>query len=97
MFDEQLQRGMDWVAARLARLSEGQGVDIRPLGWDVDTAEFDPRHHHYVVSLNGRRHVATFDDDDLGEVPDDPRMQLVVDGDLRAFLNDELRGSFLLG
>jgi len=39
--------------------------------------------------------VVTFDDADLEDVPSDPSLRIMVDGDLRAFLNDQLRGRYL--
>ena len=85
---------MDWVETRLSGLAEGQDVTIKPRGWKTDNIDFTGR-RHYVVLLNGQRQVVTFDDADLEEVPSDRRLQIIVEGDLRAFLNDQLRGSDL--
>ena len=46
-------------------------------------------HSHFVVSLNGQRRVVTFDEADLENMPDDPRLQILIEGDLRAFLSDD--------
>ena len=96
MQEKQMRAGMDWVEARLSGLAEGQEVTIKPRGWEADTITFAGR-RHFVVLLNGERHVVTFDDADLEDVPSDPRLQIMVEGDLRAFLNDQLRGNDLAG
>lgn len=97
MQDRQMQAGMDWVEARLSGLAEGQEVTIKPRGWETDTINFAAARRHFVVLLNGQRQVVTFEDVDLEDVPSDPRLQIMVEGDLRAFLNDQLRGSDLAG
>ena len=94
MSDTQMRAGMDWVETRLSGLAEGQDVTIKPRGWQTDNIDLTGR-RHLVVSLNGQRQVVTFDDADLEEVPSDRRLQIIVEGDLRAFLNDQLRGSDL--
>ena len=47
-----------------------------------------PTQHNFVVSLNGQRRVVTFDDDELEDLTADPRLQILVEGDLREFLHD---------
>lgn len=89
MLDTQLYVGMDWIARTLRAIGHGQGVDIRPIGWDTDTVNLRASRHHFVVSLNGQRRVVTFDDADLEDLPDDPRLQILIEGDLRAFLSDD--------
>lgn len=89
MLDTELHVGMDWVVRTLRALGHGQGVDIRPIGWDPDTVNLKASRHHFVVSLNGQRRVVTFDDADLEDVRDDPRVQILIEGDLLAFLSDD--------
>jgi len=94
--EEPVRQGMQWIAERFFLLSEGQGVKVSPLGWNADTTGIDAPRHHFVVLLNGQRKVITFDNEDLEDLSTDPRVRIMVEGDLRAFLNDELRGSFLI-
>lgn len=97
MAEKQMQAGMNWVVERLSELGQDQGLSINSLGWDADTVDHRASRHDFVVLLNGQRQVVTFDDADLEAVPVDLSLQLEVAGDLRAFLNDQLRGSLLPG
>lgn len=97
MSDRQMQTGMDWVESRLSGLAEGQAASIDTRGWEADSTNLAAGRRQLVVSLNGQRQVVTFDDAELEEVPSDRRLQIIVEGGLRAFLNDQLRGSDLVG
>lgn len=90
MADHTIRRGMDWVAARLRRLGRGQGVAVRSLGWSVDSADLS--RHNFMMLLNGRFEAAAFNDADLEDLPQDPRLQTQVDRELRALLHDTVRG-----
>ena len=91
MSDAQRQAGMDWMEATLNRLSQDQGSTLSTLGWN--TIDVHGRRHNCALSLNGHRESLTFDDAELEDLPDDPSLQMQVEGALRAFLNDALRGS----
>ena len=93
MSDTQMQNGMEWVATRLNGLAEGQGATIVPLGWRADPFHLQPARHHFMLMVNGRIQIMPFDDADLEDLPEDPRLQIQVEGALRVFLNDQLRGS----
>ena len=95
MSDRQMQAGMDWVETRLSGLVEGQAVTIATRGWKTDQIDCADACRHFVLLLNGQRQVVTFDDADLEEVLSDRRLQIIVEGGLRAFLNDQLRGTDL--
>ena len=89
MRDTQLRSGMDWVARTLRELGHDQGVDIHPISWDTDDADLNASRHHFVLSLNGQRRVVPLEDADLLDVAADPRLQILIENDLRAFLNDD--------
>ena len=93
MSDRRLQAGMTWVATRLTGLGHGQSVAISPLGWDADTVNLQTHRHLFVLLLNGRREVLSFDNADLKDLPGDPRLQIQVEWELKALLNDSLNGS----
>ncbi len=94
MSDTQMQAGMEWVAAKLKGLSQNKGLAVSPIGWDADFLDLGTSRHNFVVWLNGERQVVTFEDADLEDVPADPRLQIVVEGDLLAFLHGQpSRGS----
>ena len=95
MCDTQMQTGMAWVAARLNRLGEGQRTTIVPLEWRADPLHLQPARHNLVLLLNGQIQVVPFDDADLEDLPEDPRLQIQVEAELRVLLNDQLRGSAL--
>lgn len=48
-----------------------------------------------MLLLNGHIQVVPFDDADLEDLPEDPRLQIQVEAELRVLLNDQLRGSAL--
>ncbi len=96
MFEDQMQSGMEWVESRLSLLCDGQRCSVNSLGWKADTLSVQDPRQTLVLLLNGRIEVVTFDDADLEELPHDPQLQLHVEGELRALLNDELRGTPLL-
>ena len=93
MSDTQIQAGMDWVETRLGGLADRQEVTITTRGWETDDINCTPGRCHLVMLLNGQREVVTFDDADLEEVLSNRRLQIIVEGGLLAFLNDQLRGS----
>ena len=88
MVNTQMHAGMDWVSGTLHGFGAAAGVDIRPIGWNTDTVNLAANQHNFVVSLNGQRRVVTFDDDELEDLTADPRLQILVEGDLREFLHD---------
>ena len=49
--------------------------------------------HLFVLLLNGRREVPSFDNADLEDLTGDPRLQIQVEWELKALLNDSLNGS----
>ena len=93
MSDVQKQAGMDWMEATLDRLGQDQGSALNTLGWDADTVDVQGSRHHFALSLNGHREILTFNDAELEDLPDDPTLRMQVEGAVRAFLNDALRGS----
>jgi hypothetical protein len=97
MSDVQVEAGMEWVATRLNGLGEGQRASIVPLEWRPDPLHLQPARHNFVILLNGRIQPVPFDDADLEDLPEHPRLQLQVEGELRVLLNDQLRGSDLVG
>ena len=95
MSDKQMQTGMNWVVARLSRLGHDQGMAISPIGWSADTVDLHAHRHRFVLLMNGLRQVVTFDDADLEDLPEDPRLQIQVESEFRALLTDQLTGSVL--
>lgn len=90
MFEQMMQRGKDWVAARMQQLAQHQGVEVTPLGWDADTIDLEAERHLLVVLVSGHRTVIAFDDETLVTVVEEPLSQTIVDGRLRGFLDDQL-------
>lgn len=95
MFEHMMQSGMDWVAARVQQLAESHGVEVTPLGWDADIIDLKAGRHLLVVLVHGHRTVIAFDDATLEDVVEDPLCQVAVDGHLRAFVNEQVRGRLL--
>lgn len=88
MVETQMRAGMEWIARTLRELGTAEGADIRPIGWNTDTLNLAASQHNFVVALNGQRQVITFDDEELEDLTGDPRLQILVEGDLREFLRD---------
>ena len=90
---DDIRVGMDWMEAAIHRLGQSQGSRISPLGWDADTVDDQGGRHFLVLLLNGQREVLTLNDVELEDLPDDPRLQIEVEGAIRALFNDAFRGS----
>ena len=82
---------MDWVAAKLRGIGAAEGITVSPLGWDANIVDLKANCHNFVVSLDGQRLVVTFSDADLEDVSEDPRLQIEVEGNLRAFLHKQVQ------
>ena len=91
MSEKQMQAGMDWIATKLRGIGAVEGITVSPLGWDANIVDLKADCHNFVVSLNGQRVVVTFNDADLEDVSEDPRLQIEVEGNLRAFLHEQLQ------
>ena len=96
MSDEQMVAGMRWVSSRLTELGQRHGTAVSSLGWDADAVAVGGNRHSYAPLMNGQRRAMTFDDADREDLPEDPRLQIQVEWELRALLEDHLTGKTLV-